>query len=116
MGSEYASKEMIERVKKCVRELPSCTFVYPGLIKRLKGIDPNQAKCALRKIASAPGNPIDIGAESKLIRGYRGFGVIRTEPADHWWYDPVGDERLPLFPIIHEIIRERFPLIHSFLH
>lgn len=111
----YASSEMVEKVKGCIRELYPCSFVYPGLMKRLKGIDPNQAKAALRKIASAPGKPVDIGAESKLIRGYRGFGILRSKPADFWWFDPVGSERLPLFPIVHEIIRERFPLIHSLI-
>jgi len=116
MGSTYASPEMVERVKNCIRELYPCTYVYPSLFKKLKRIDSDQAKGALRKIASKPNKPVDIGADSMLIRGYRGFGILRTEPADYWWYDPVGDERLPLFPILHEIIAERFPLIHSLLH
>jgi hypothetical protein len=117
MGGKYAGPEKVERVKRCIRtDLHPITVVYPGLINKLTGIDANQATGALRKIAPKPNEPVDIGGKSKLIRLYRGFGVVWSEAADLWYYDPVGHEFLPFLPIVHEFIRESCPLIRGLIY
>lgn len=119
MGSPYASEETIKKVKKAIRHLPNCTVVYPHLIKSLTGIDHNQAKAALRKIAPAPNRFVDIGGESKLTRTYKPvmrLGIIRTLEDDRWFYDPPNDEWLPPFPELHELMRIWTPRIHRLFH
>lgn len=121
MGSKYASAEMQKKVKDCIRRLRCCTVVYPHSLKRLfpELKDHDQILGALRKIAPTPNEKVDIGGESKLIRTYRPvlrLGIIRTLEDDRWFYDPPGDEWLPIFPRLHESIRIWMPRIHRLLH
>jgi hypothetical protein len=121
MGGEYASSELQERVKQLICEkFHPKSVIYPGIIERIGGVEHNQVKGALKKIAPRPGVFVDIGAESKLTRTYVGLGLLCPEPADLWYYDPPGAEFLPFFPILHqwayEFSAKFLPRIHVLLH
>lgn len=120
-SKSYASSRYAEKVKQCIREkINPYSIVRPNDIMQLRGAkDFKQALTALRNIAPESNTPYDIGAESKLFRGYLTFGIWWKGEADFWYYAcPI--ERLPFFPVIvsafHEILRKWFPLIHSLAH
>lgn len=120
MGGKYASKEMEEKVKKCIsQEFLECNVVNPHRIKMCCGIDREQAEVALTRIAPNPGEWVDIGAKSKLTR-CRGAlarrGLLPWRKVNEWFYDPPEDALLPVFPYAHEFVANWLPRIHVLLH
>lgn len=121
MGSKYASADMQKKVKDCIRRLTPVTVVYPHALKRefpeLK--DHDQILGALQRIAPEPNVFVDIGGKSRLTRMYKPIarlGVFRSPKDNRWYYDPPGDEWLPIFPRLNEMIRIWTPRIHELLH
>ncbi len=116
----YASPELQERVKRIIGEFHPKSVIRPGDVEKVGRVDHDQVKGALRKIAPHAGVPVDIGAESKLIRTYKGIGLLCPEPADLWYYDPPGAEFLPFFPLLHqwtyEFSAKFLPRVHALLH
>lgn len=113
MGLLYASKTMRKKVKECI----SCHFqedsvVTPNRIKRVCGIDYHQAQAALNKIAKKPRQWIDISTDDVEAKSR----LVRCTSANEWFYDDPGDEYVPCFPRVHDVVSKLFPRVHDAIH
>jgi hypothetical protein len=113
----------IEKVIRCIAEcFNKCELITPWLIQEVSKkwdggyIDWREALAALESLAYEPGNPVHYEElQSSLTRSNRLRDTIRDRLPNQWWYDAEGCEVFPVFPLIHEILARRFPILHSLL-
>jgi hypothetical protein len=113
----------IDKVLLCIKEcFNKCERVTHWIVQersrdwRRGYIDRREALAALESLAPTPGEPVRYEElDSCLTRSNNLRDLLLNAYPKEWWYDAEGCEVFPVFPLIHEILARRFPILHSLL-